>query len=97
MSEDNEVVWNPNTPNFVEPQWFRDHAGALMFWKGGPIEPGASIDKKNCVVLDYRMVSQLIPFIKGQGLLAGLMENTSREEDIKIIHRLLDIIQKEES
>lgn len=92
MNED-DVVYAPGTPNYVEPQWFRDHAGRIFYWKGGPIKPGENFDMDKCITLDYRMVNQLIPYLKDQGLLAGLLENTSREEDIKIIHRLVDLLE----
>lgn len=88
-----EKMYNPNTPNYVEPQWFRDHGGRLCYWRGGPVEPGAMWDMDNCIVIDYRMVNQLIPFLKDQGLLSGLMDSTNREDDVKIIHRLIDLLE----
>lgn len=95
MKEEKAIEWDPNNPNWVPPQWMMDHmTGRIMFWRGGNIEPGSlDFDYDNCIILERRAMMDLIPFLKQHGFLTGLIEHHSRDDDIKIIHRLIDVIQ----
>ena len=95
QGKEKQIEWDPNHPDWVPPQWMMDHmTGRIMYWRGGKIKPGTAtdFDYDNCITLERRAIIELIPFLKKNGFLIGLIEHHSREDDLKIIHRLLDKI-----
>lgn len=63
--------------------------------KAGEYEFGQMFDSKNCdVEIPWFCLDELIAFLDEKHLIKPKMDNASRGEDLKIIHRLLDIQTK---
>lgn len=46
------------------------------------------------LVLTDQMIRQLVPVIELEGFIRPFIDRQSREDDLKIVHRLLDIVEK---
>lgn len=78
--------------NWVRAQWFRDGTGTMKFFKGGDLEEGALMTEIPADIVipwrDFYLLKQWMIENEVDGVV-----KTDRNEDLKIIHRTLDIIQ----
>jgi hypothetical protein len=81
---------------YKEPIWyFEEYAGMLKHFKGGEIEPCKYIpDEMFDVIMPTHYIPELVAFLTEKGYIKPTMSNQSREEDLKIVHRLLDLCEK---
>jgi hypothetical protein len=77
----------------VDPIWHRDvRTGALCFYKGGFIEESELLEAREPnIVIPWRAYNSLVQYIEKSE--RGVLR-TDRDEDVKIIHELIDIIKK---
>lgn len=80
---------------YEKPFWFRDMARQGVFhWPGGEIKEFETVPLDKCTFLGSEDINSLIKFLYEEGSLNHLFKFESREPDLKITHRLLDIIEK---
>ena len=83
------------TKRWFKPEWYRDIARQqIMYFEGGSFEEGELLDLEKTpprIIMSRMAYEDLLDFIRKneKGILS-----TDREEDLKIIHRLCDILQK---
>ncbi len=83
--------------HYEDPHWWHDPAtNQFLFWRGGPIEEGADVvlPHPNVIGLPLAAARLLIPLLDESGLVVPRMDVQSRDPDLKIIHRLLDIVER---
>lgn len=77
---------------FVPARWFRNYTtGDYVYWPGGSLDVGEEPPKDVLIFIPRRAVEVLKEYLlkeEPEGLL-----HTDRTEDLKIIHRLLDILK----
>ena len=80
--------------DFVRAQWFRDGTGDMKFFKGGELESGALMTEIPADIVipwrDYYLLKQWMIENEVDGVV-----KTDRNEDLKIIHRLLDVVENQ--
>lgn len=81
---------------YVEPKWiFSMEDDTLVHFKGGNKEPFTAYETDDFdVIIPRHYIPELIQFLTDKGYIKPQMSKESREEDLKIVHRLLDIIEK---
>lgn len=75
-------------------KWFvSPHQFAIVHTRPGEYEEGviSEID----ISIPENLIHSLVQFLFDNGHIRPIQDNQTRAEDIKIIHRLLDVIQKE--
>jgi len=78
---------------YMNSLWFEESSmRALQFVRGGYRESGVRIDKVD-ITLDFDEVHLLIDFLFKNGWIKPQL-GENREEDLKIIHRLIDLTEK---
>jgi len=78
--------------SWVNAQWFRDASGSMKFFKGGELDEGALMTEIPAdIVIPWRAYYLLKEWMIEND--ADRIVHTNRDEDLKIIHRTLDIIQ----
>ncbi len=81
---------------YFEPRWFSDNMrSGISYWPGGEGEPGTQYDHKKCTFIPMSALHTLLPFLFNNGYLNTFLTTTSREDDLKVSHRLLDVIEKQ--
>jgi len=84
------------TKRHMEAQWITDNMHAeIMYWPGGDVEPGTRIPRDKCIVITQFAIHSLLPFLFDNGYLNAFLTKNSREEDLKVTHRVLDILAHE--
>ena len=80
---------------YREPQWIADNAfGDIRHFKGGEVEPNTEISKDMYdVIIPRHGIPALVAFLSENGYIKPIMDNQSRGEDLKIVHRLIDVIE----
>lgn len=77
---------------FVEAHWYMDHSlRAFCYVPPGDYDEGVSIDPS--IIVPWKAALALIPELEAEGLLKPKLDQSLRTEDLKITHRLLDIIE----
>jgi len=78
------------------PKWcFSQSEDGLLHFRGGERERMAPIDKNDIdVIIPEQYLHELGLFLYEQGYIRPQMNNESRAEDLKIVSRLLDILEK---
>ena len=80
----------------IDPLWTFDTFMNLVYFEGGYFEEATLYDEKQgpqpTIKIPFRIYKyELLPFIEKQE--KGILR-TDRTEDLKILHRLLDIMEK---
>jgi hypothetical protein len=81
------------TKEYVKPAWYKDISRQqICYFAGGMYEVGTLIEDKPEIVINRLAYEELLDFIRKNehGILS-----TDRTEDLKIIHRLLDVLERE--
>ena len=80
--------------SFVRAQWFRDATGTMKFFKGGELEEAALMTEIPADIVipwrDFYLLKQWMIENEVDGVV-----KTDRNEDLKIIHRLLDVVENQ--
>ena len=81
---------------WVEGHWFfaLDMRG-YVYSKAGFYGVGEARNYKDCIVISCQEARQLISVMEQEGEIKPRLDERLRAEDLKITHRLLDIIQKQ--
>lgn len=81
---------------YVEPHWIVDYPTAqIRHFQGGYLTPGEVIPASMYdVIIPSYYIPELVQFLTDKGYVKPTMTNGSREEDLKIVHRLLDLMEK---
>jgi hypothetical protein len=81
---------------FMPGMWQFEHAtGNIIHIKAGEYEELQCTTKENVDVVIPRMYhNELIHFMDENNMIKPKMDNASREMDLKIVHRLLDLQEK---
>ena len=81
---------------FREPKWIVvQETASLAHFKGGEVDIGERLTKDDFdIIIPLHYVPELVQFLTEKGYITPQMSKESREEDIKIIHRLLDLCNK---
>ena len=73
--------------------WYYDPAmRAFAYIDPGDYEPGVSPEPTKW--LDFREATQLIPVLEAEGYLKPRLDDRLRAEDLKIMHRLMDMLER---
>jgi len=79
----------------VEPEWMYDNFHNVVYFEGGFFEESVLYDlekgPKPSIIIPYRTYRELVAFVTKHE--KGIIK-TDREEDLKIIHKLLDLLEK---
>lgn len=96
--EDKVKEYNPNHPHWIEAGWYIDHTngGQIIWWPGGIVVPGSIFPIEECTTISRPQLHMLIEFVKKNGILPENMTKPERNEDLKIIHRLIDLLEQKE-
>lgn len=80
---------------YREPTWYIDYStSTLKHFKGGKIDPCACIPSEmHDILMPTHYIPELVAFLTEKGYIKPTMSNQSREEDLKIVHRLLDLCE----
>jgi len=81
---------------YIEPKWVIDITiGTISHFKGGNYESLVQLQEDDYdIVIPQYYIPELIQLLTEKGYIKPQMSKESREEDIKIIHRLLDVVEK---
>lgn len=82
---------------YISPRWWYSAVDArLNYWPGGEGEPGTAMDpnQEGSISIPANALHTLLPFLFEQGFLNTFLTKQSREEDLKITHRVLDLLDK---
>jgi hypothetical protein len=85
--------WKVVTKEYVKPAWYKDVSRQqICYFAGGMYEIGTLIEDKPEIIINRLAYEELLDFIRKNehGILS-----TDRTEDLKIIHRLLDVLERE--
>jgi hypothetical protein len=75
-------------------KFFHD-TGEIVHVKSHYKHEGVTIDKSQFdVIIPQEYLNELIDFMDKQNMIKPKMDDQSRAEDLKIVHRLLDITEK---
>ena len=69
-------------------------ANRLEFYESTVAEPGEVDDREPDVVLSRRQAHMLVNFMENQGMLQKRIDESVRQDDLKVTHRLLDIMEE---
>jgi len=87
------------TKYWRDPKWMYDiMKQEWTFFPGGYHEPTMMVDEKEVKkwpTITMEMANMLIKEMSNQGQLPFTTKMESREEDLKIVHRLIDLMEKE--
>ena len=82
--------------NYHPPRWFDIPAHAsIYYWPGGNLKPGVQIPLDKCKCIRRVELQTLLPFLFDQGYLNTFLTKQSRDEDLKITHRILNVLEHE--
>jgi len=74
---------------------FNYETGAIVHVKAGEYNHGQLIPQEAYdVIIPQMYQAELIDFMDKQNMVKPKMDNQSRAEDLKIVHRLLDVMEK---
>lgn len=84
------------TERYFPGRWFVDHATReILYLSPHYRSEGQAYDRtKVTIVIPLELQNNLIEFLDGEGFIKPKMTNESRVEDLKVTHRLLDILDK---
>lgn len=78
---------------YMNSVWYQEPSmRALQFVRAGYRKPGIMVEKPD-ITLDYDEVHLLIDFLFKNGWIKPQL-GENREEDLKVIHRLIDLAEK---
>jgi hypothetical protein len=78
---------------YREGHWFVDASLAgFLYAPAGYYEVNIEPDKTGWLYITFEQVRQLIPFLDEQGFIKPRLDERLRNEDLKITHRLLDLL-----
>lgn len=81
--------------NYRAPKWIiSQNRDALVHLKGGEYIPEGFMERDIDVAIPEQYLHELGMFLYEQGYIRPQMNNESRAEDLKIVHRLIDILEK---
>ena len=82
--------------NYYGPRWYYEPShGEWRLVKAGEREPQIQIKKEDLkAILEMEEVHLLIAALDEAGWIVPRLDERLREEDLKITHRLLDIIER---
>ncbi len=85
-----------NMERYREGRWaFWHETGEIIHIKGHYRQEGTPIDRDQFdVIIPAEYHHELIDFMDKQNMIKPKMDDQSRSEDLKIVHRLLDITEK---
>ena len=78
-----EARWQPSVP-----------LDGVFYIPSGYYTIGEEIDTANCKFISRQELLQLIPYLDNSGYLQPKLDTKLRDEDLKITHRLLDLLDK---
>lgn len=74
-------------------EWQYDPAfRGFVYYEAGEYEVGVSMEPK--YVLSRKVVRQLVPLMEEHQIIVPRLDERLRVEDLKITHRLLDILER---
>ena len=83
---------------YLEDRWFLyPHTGEIKHLRGGECDlpEGAEIPWDYYdVTIPHHLIPSLVAFLDKEGYVKPKMDNQSRAEDLKIVHRLFDLLEK---
>ena len=71
---------------------------SVVYIPAGEYEPGVMLsdeERQGFTYIDTNHLSSLIEFLDKEGYIKPRLDTRLREEDLKITHRLLDLLEKE--
>lgn len=81
------------TTHHTDGRWlYNMRHDAYQYIEAGYYEDG--VEPPIAKTLSRREALQLVPLLEEDGLIVPRMDNQSRAEDLKIAHRLLDILEE---
>ncbi len=79
---------------FLKAEWYRDESHDCLWLRPhGCYEVGEEFDKTGWTAITREDLYILIDFLDSNGYLKPRLDERLRAEDLKITHRLLDIIE----
>lgn len=77
-------------------RWNQNHAtDEVVHVKAHEAQEGSMIDPSNFdIIIPHEHIPSLVEYLIKNGYVRPLINNESRQEDLKIIHRLLDNLNK---
>lgn len=80
---------------YFPPAWFYDMSfRAWRFRTGGMFEPGLEPDPEVTIDIQDKEIELLIKALDEAGWIKPRLDERLRTEDLKITHRLLDLLEK---
>lgn len=84
-----------NDKVYVKGQWHRDISRMGYFYQpAGYYELGLIDDRSEWLFVDDDQARDFIPILEGDGFIKPRLDERLRTEDLKITHRLLDLLEK---
>jgi hypothetical protein len=85
---------------YCKPQWFRNSVHDLIYFPGGELEAGLLDTEEACKAAGIELV--VVPWRAYTDLKEWMLKHdpdrivaSNRDEDLKLINRLVDIIEKQ--
>jgi len=81
---------------YINGFWMWDHAtGNIGHLKSGEYNQMEALKEEDFdIIIPRSHVNELVDFLDKNNLIKPKMDNQSRDADLKIVHRLLDVIEK---
>ena len=80
---------------YVKGQWFRDIGRRGYFYQpAGYYELGIIDDTSEWLFVDDNQARDFVPVLEDGGFIKPRLDERLRVEDLKITHRLLDLLEK---
>ncbi|TDX44315.1 hypothetical protein [Orenia marismortui] len=79
---------------YIEGRWIKNVLkNQFEYYNGAYIAPDEIDNRKPDVVINQEQAHKLVKFMEKQGFLHQTVDDKVRNEDLKITHRLLDIME----
>jgi hypothetical protein len=81
---------------YFDGRWIIDETTSeLLHFKGHYRTEGTPLDRNNVdIVIPVEIIGGLVSFLDKNSFIRPIMNEQSRNEDLKIVHRLLDTLQQ---
>ena len=80
---------------FIEGHWVFDIDYLAYRWiPDGEYNAAVAIDRKDSIFIDDRMASKLLKYMEENRHIPLTVNQSLHQDDLKIVHRLIDIIEK---